>query len=109
MGEWSVYIIRCDERSLYTGISTDVARRVGEHASGDKKAAKYTKAFSSIALVYEVLIGSRSLATQIEYRIKNLSRKKKEIIVSRGFDRDELLEFVNVEKREQSEEKPCQK
>jgi len=97
MSEWSVYIIRCDERFLYTGITTDVARRVGEHASGDKRAAKYTKAFSSIALVYEVLIGSRSLATKIEYRIKRLPRQKKECIVSRCFKRDELMEFIKVD------------
>lgn len=97
MGEWSVYIIRCDERFLYTGITTDVARRVGEHSSGDRKAAKYTRTFSSIALVYEALIGSRSLAAKIEYRIKRLSRQKKECIVSKGFGREELMEFVNVE------------
>ena len=97
MSEWSVYIIRCNEMYLYTGISTDVARRVGEHASGDKRSAKYTKAFSSIALVYEVLIGSRSLATKIEYRIKRLPRQKKEYIVSRCFKRDELMEFIKVD------------
>ena len=97
MGEWSVYIIRCDERFLYTGITTDVARRVGEHRSGDRKAAKYTRTFSSITLVYEVLIGSRSLAAKIEYRIKRLSRQKKECIVSECFGREELLEFLNVD------------
>ena len=97
MSVWSVYILRCDKKYLYTGISTDVARRVGEHCSQDKKAAKYTRSFSFIELVYEVLIGSRSLATKIEYRIKRLPRQKKEFIVSRSFKRDELLEFINVE------------
>ncbi|MBN2297915.1 MAG: GIY-YIG nuclease family protein [Deltaproteobacteria bacterium] len=97
MGEWSVYIIRCDERFLYTGITTDVARRVGEHSSGDRKAAKYTRTFSSIALVYEVLIGSRSQAAKIEYRIKKLPRQKKENIILRCLGREELLEFVNVD------------
>ena len=109
MGEWSVYIIRCDQRSLYTGISTDVARRVGEHLSGGKKAAKYTRTCSSIALVYEAFIGSRGLAARIEYRIKRLSREKKECIVSSRFNVDELMKFINVEPILKVRRKPCQK
>lgn len=98
MSVWSVYILQCDKKYLYTGISTDVTRRVGEHCSQDKKAAKYTRSFSLIELVYEVLIGSRSLATKIEYRIKRLPRQKKEFIVSRCLGRDELMEFINVDR-----------
>ena len=98
MSDWSVYIIRCDRRALYTGISTDVARRIGEHGSGDRKAAKYTKPFSSIDLVYEVLVGNRSLAAKIEYQVKKLSRQKKEFIVSNRLSRDELMAFVDLDR-----------
>jgi len=72
MDEWSVYIIRCSDRSLYTGISTNVRRRFGEHISGDGTAAKYTKSFSSMELAYDISVGNRSLAAKIEYRIKKL-------------------------------------
>jgi len=97
MKTWSVYIIKCDGRYLYTGISTDVKRRFSEHDSKDKKAAKYTKPFLSIELVYETVIGNRSLASRIEYRIKKLPKQKKELIVSGRFDRDELIEFLELE------------
>src|SRR4030042_2898994 len=94
MNEWSVYIIRCSDRSLYTGISTDVQRRFGEHISGDRTAAKYTKSFSSIELAYEIPIGNRSLAAKVEYRIKRLPKQKKELIISRRLSRDELIQFI---------------
>ena len=97
MNEWSVYIIRCNDRSLYTGISTNVQRRFGEHISGDRMAAKYTKSFSSIELVYETPIGNRSLAAKIEYRVKNLTKQKKEFIISRRFNREELLKFIELD------------
>ena len=97
MSGWSVYILLCDKKYLYTGISNDVPRRVGEHCSQDKKAAKYTRSFSFIELVYEVLIGSRSLAAKIEYRIKRLPRRKKENIISRCLGREELMEFINID------------
>jgi len=97
MKEWSVYILRCRGRSLYTGISTDVQRRFGEHISGGRTAAKYTKSFSSIELAFEILIGTRSLAAKIEYRIKRLSRQKKEFIISRRLSRDELIAFIALD------------
>ncbi len=94
MNEWSVYIIRCSDRSLYTGMTIDVQRRFGEHLSGDRAAAKYTKSFSSMELAYEIPIGSRSLAAKIEYRIKRLPKQKKELIISRRLSRDELIRFI---------------
>ncbi|MEI9475888.1 MAG: GIY-YIG nuclease family protein [Deltaproteobacteria bacterium] len=70
MKKWSVYILRCRDRSLYTGISTDVQRRFAEHISGGRTAAKYTKSFASTKPAYEIAIAKRSLAAKIEYRIK---------------------------------------
>jgi len=100
--EWSVYIVRCRDRSLYTGISTDVQRRFGEHISGGRTAAKYTKSFSSIELAYEIPIGNRSLAAKIEYRIKHLSRQKKEFIISRRLSRNELITFIELDQNPHS-------
>lgn len=77
MSEWSVYLLRCGDGSLYTGIATDVARRIGEHASGSK-GAKYLRGRGPLQLQLEYKIGSRSLASKIEYRLKNLSKGAKE-------------------------------
>jgi putative endonuclease len=95
LSQWSVYIIRCDRSALYTGMSTDVARRLKEHRSGDRRSAKYTKSFSSIDLAYEVLVGDRSLAAKVEYLIKKLPRQKKEFIVSSNLSRDQLMAFLD--------------
>ena len=97
MNEWSIYILRCDDGSLYTGITTDVQRRLGEHISGKRKAAKYTRMFFAIDLAYHVRIGNRSLATRVERRIKKLPKGKKEQIVSDCFSREELIEFLKLD------------
>src|SRR4030042_2841278 len=97
MNEWSVYIIRCSDRSLYTGMTTDVQRRFGEHLSGDRTAAKYTKSFSSMELAYEIPIGNRSLAGKIEYQIKRLPKQKKELIISRRLSGDEFIRFIELQ------------
>jgi len=74
---WSVYLIRCVDDSLYTGIATDVERRFDEHQSQGPKAAKYTRGKGPLSLVYEREIGTRSEASKEEWRIKALSRKQK--------------------------------
>ena len=74
---WFVYIIRCGDLSLYTGIATDVDRRFAEHESQGAKAAKYLRGRLPLTLVYQQEIGSRSEASKVELRIKSLSRKEK--------------------------------
>jgi predicted GIY-YIG superfamily endonuclease len=59
---WSVYIIRTIDNRLYSGVSTDVARRYREHLSGGVRAAKYLKAHRPQSLAFSLPIGSRSLA-----------------------------------------------
>lgn len=78
---WSVYILRCADDSLYTGIATDVARRLDEHQSGAPKGAKYTRGKGPLKLVYQQEIGTRSAAAKEELRIKSLSRKQKLILI----------------------------
>ncbi len=78
---WSVYIIRCSDRSLYTGISNDVAKRFAIHQSGKAPAAKYTRTRHPLKLVFTQEIGDRSTASKVEYKIKKLPKAKKELLV----------------------------
>jgi putative endonuclease len=73
--EWFVYIILCSDASLYTGISTDVARRFAEHQQ--QKGAKYFRSRSPKEIVYTESKHTRSTASQREITIKSLSRHAK--------------------------------
>ena len=81
MTTWTVYIVRCADGSLYTGIATDVARRVEEHNSDKLLAANYTRARRPVALAYQEPAVTRSAAGKREYQIKKMSRKEKEALV----------------------------
>jgi putative endonuclease len=72
---WSVYIIVCDDGSLYTGISTDVERRFRQHCSG--KGAKFFRARQALRVAYQESGFTRSTASQREAAIKQLSRVEK--------------------------------
>ena len=72
---WKVYILQCGDGSLYTGISTDVARRLEEHRSG--KGAKYTRSRGPLELVYEENCPDKSAALRRELEIKALPRAEK--------------------------------
>ena len=74
--EWYVYIVQCSDDSLYTGISTDIDRRILEH-NNSKKGAKYTKTRRPVNLVYSEQHTDRSTASKREYYIKKLNRKDK--------------------------------
>ncbi len=67
---WSVYILQCAGDRLYTGISTDVARRFKQHVQ--KSGAKFTQAYPPIAILGERECASRSDALKLEYQIKQL-------------------------------------
>ncbi len=71
-----VYILECSDKTLYTGIATDVQRRLDEHNSSDK-GAKYTKIRRPLRLLYSEESENRSSASKREYEIKKLSREKK--------------------------------
>lgn len=79
MGEtvWWVYILRCGDGTLYTGIATDVDRRVSEHTSQGAKGAKYLRGRLPLEIVFRKEIGTRSEASKEELRIKKLSRRDK--------------------------------
>jgi len=75
MKKWFVYILECSDGTLYTGITTDINRRLNQHNTG--KGAKYTCARRPVMLVAVSEAGDRSEASKEEYRIKQLSRKEK--------------------------------
>jgi len=72
---WSVYIVRCADGSLYTGVARDCSVRIDEHNSG--KGAKYTRQRRPVALVYSEPAPSRSAAQRREHAIKRLTREQK--------------------------------
>jgi putative endonuclease len=75
-------MIRCGDNSLYTGISNDVSKRFEVHQSGSNKAAKYTRTRHPLQLVFSVVIGDRAAAYSVEYRLKKLSKRSKELLVA---------------------------
>ncbi len=79
---WSVYMIRCGDNSLYTGITNDVPKRFKVHQSGSVKAAKYTRNRHPLQLVFSAEIGDRSAASRAEYRLKKLSKRSKELLIT---------------------------
>ena len=78
---WFVYIVRCSDNSLYTGIAMDVNRRIDEHNKNDKLGAKYTRVRRPVKLVYQEEVASRSEAASREAALKKLTKKEKEALV----------------------------
>lgn len=81
MSSYYIYILRCCDDTLYTGITTDIKRRVDEHNDSDK-GAKYTKLRRPVKLVYSEESLNRSTASKREYEIKKMSRLKKLELIS---------------------------
>jgi putative endonuclease len=79
--DWQVYIVRCADGTLYTGIATDVARRLDEHNGGGRLAAKYTRVRRPVQLVYVEAVESRAAAARREHAIKRLGRAAKEALI----------------------------
>ena len=81
---WFVYIVRCADETLYTGIAKDVARRVEEHNSNDVLGARYTCGRRPVALVYTEAAKTRSAAAKREYEIKQMTRQRKDTLLKPG-------------------------
>lgn len=72
---WYVYILRCKDDTLYTGMTDDLDRRLAAHRAG--KGAKYTRGRGPLELVYHEVCADRSAALRREYAIKRLTRQEK--------------------------------
>lgn len=78
---WYLYMIRCPDNALYIGITLDVARRFYEHVAQGKKCAKYLRGKSPLTLVYQLSVGNKREAYQLEKKLKKLSKIEKERMV----------------------------
>ena len=78
MLDWHLYLVRCHDGSLYTGITTNVARRFAEHQGSNGAGAKYLRGRGPLVLVFQKKLGSRSLALGVESKVKKLSKARKE-------------------------------
>jgi putative endonuclease len=84
---YTVYIVRCADQTLYTGIATDVERRLAEHngltpaGTPSRRGARYTQARRPVTLVYATERATRAEAQREEARIKRLSRAAKQALV----------------------------
>jgi putative endonuclease len=79
---WFLYILECCDGSFYTGVTTDIDRRLREHQEGT--ASRYTRTRRPVTLAYREECGSRSLSLARECAVKSLSRRRKEELVSGG-------------------------
>lgn len=83
MTQYFLYIIQCDDGTLYTGITTDLERRIAEH-NQSSLGARYTRGRGPFKLAYSKEFDNRSLASKEEYRIKKLSRLEKLELIDLG-------------------------
>ncbi len=79
--KYFIYVIRCKDNSLYTGITTDLSRRFNEHCSG-KIGAKYTKTKKPLRIELAWQTDGRSNASKLEARIKKLTKQQKEDLIA---------------------------
>ena len=81
MSDWYLYLIRCGDNTLYTGISTDVDRRFAQHQGAGNAGSKYLKGRGPLSLVFQENLGSKSLALKMERRVKRMSKARKERLI----------------------------
>lgn len=80
--KWFVYIIRCADDTLYTGITTDLTRRMREHNAQGRLTAKYLRGKAPLKLVFQLEAQNKSTALQKEIQIKKLSKQQKEQLIA---------------------------
>ncbi|GAA5134018.1 GIY-YIG nuclease family protein [Thalassotalea piscium] len=79
---WYVYLLRCSDNSLYTGITTDINLRLNQHNNCNKLGSKYTRARRPVKLVYNEIHENRSAASKRECQLKRLNKKQKEQLIT---------------------------
>lgn len=78
-----IYMLRCEDNSIYTGITVDLKRRMKEHFEKDKKCAKYTFRHTAKTLECAWQAENRALASKLEYAIKKLKKADKEELIKK--------------------------
>jgi putative endonuclease len=79
MKPWYLYLVRCADGTLYTGISTDVGRRLAEHCAG--KGARYLRGRGPLSLARKLRVGPCGEALKVERRVKGMSAARKEKLI----------------------------
>ena len=100
---WNVYLVRCRDGALYTGITTDVSRRFAQHQQNEGKGAKYLRGKGPLQLVFKRKIWRRSLALRVECKIKSLSKGQKEELI----EQDDMIMHMVVQAKEESGSLAC--
>ncbi len=93
-----VYMLRCVDNTIYTGITVDIFRRTKEHIKRKKKCAKYTRTHPGLKLEMAWITENRVLASKLEYNIKRLSKDKKERVIINGDLEEFLKDKVEIDK-----------
>jgi len=93
VSDFSLYILRCADGSLYTGIAVDVEQRLREHESG-VRGAKYLRGRGPLTLEFNRPVGDRSAAQSAEHHVKRLDRRQKEDLLAGRLSFDDLLARV---------------
>ncbi|MDH3615789.1 MAG: GIY-YIG nuclease family protein [Gammaproteobacteria bacterium] len=88
---FSLYIVRCSDDTLYTGIATDVGKRIAEHESSPR-GSKYLRGKGPLRLEFAEEVGGRAVASTLEYRVKRLSRVGKDALISGRVSLRDLLD-----------------
>jgi putative endonuclease len=88
---WHLYVLRTRDGHLYTGIATDVERRLEEHRTDGKRGAKSLRGRGPLELVYHQRVGERGLALQLEGQFKRLPKPEKEALVAAAPSRRSLV------------------
>lgn len=89
-----IYMLRCEDNSLYTGITTDIKRRFEEHSTKSVKGAKYTHTHSVLNIERVWKTDTRQNASRLEYRLKRLKKEQKEALAAGTSEIDEFLDEI---------------
>ena len=95
--KWSLYVVRTRDGQLYTGVATDVPRRLDEHRAENGRGAKYLRGRGPLTLAYEIAVGPRELALRVESRLKRRPREEKERVVAMAPPLAKLLTLLELE------------
>ena len=91
-----LYLLHCDNDVLYTGIALNPDERLKQHQSKKPPGAKFTRRFKQIELVYQVTVGNRSQAQNLEYHVKRLNKKNKFQVVEQQLSLVELQQLLGL-------------
>ncbi len=86
-----VYMLRCEDNSIYTGIAKDIEKRMNEYFSKDEKCAKYTKSHQAKKLEASWQTEDKKLASKLEYAIKTLRKEQKERLIQKQIGIEDIF------------------